>query len=152
MSEYLRRTIRERTAGAQARAVARGATPWARVPAGYARQHDGTLAPDPPTIPIVRRAFEMRAAGSSITDIRAYLRSNGIERSHRGVQVMLASRVYLGEIHFGNLVNLRAHEAIIDRDLWERVQRMVIPRGRRASSDRLLARLGVLRCGSCGAR
>jgi hypothetical protein len=29
---------------------------------------------------------------------------------------------------------------------------MVIPSGRKAKSERLLARLGVLRCGSCGAR
>lgn len=80
------------------------------------------------------------------------LKSHGVERSPRGVQVMLASRVYLGEVHFGELVNLEAHEPIIDRDLFERVQRMVVPRGRQPKSDRLLARLGVLRCGSCGAR
>src|SRR5207302_4740336 len=52
----------------------------------------------------------------------------------------------------GELVNLSAHEAIIDRELWQRVQRMVVPRGRQPGSVRLLARLGVLRCGSCGAR
>ena len=80
------------------------------------------------------------------------LKSHGVERSHRGVQVMLASRIYLGEVHFGKLVNLTAHEPTIDRELWTRVQRMVIPRGPRPSSDRLLARLGILRCGSCGAR
>jgi len=32
------------------------------------------------------------------------------------------------------------------------VQRVKAPRGRRAKSDRLLARVGVLRCGSCGSR
>jgi hypothetical protein len=87
-----------------------------------------------------------------MTQIRAMLKSHGIQRSHRGVQVMLASRVYLGEVHFGKLVNIHAHEPIIERELWDRVQRMVIPRGRQPGSDRLLARLGVLRCGSCGAR
>jgi site-specific DNA recombinase len=80
------------------------------------------------------------------------LKSHGIERSHRGVQVMLASRIYLGEVHFGDLVNLKAHTPIVDRELWERVQRRKIPRGRKAKSDYLLARLGVLRCGSCGGR
>jgi len=29
---------------------------------------------------------------------------------------------------------------------------MVVPRGPKPKSDRLLARLGVLRCGSCGSR
>ena len=37
------------------------------------------------------------------------------------------------------------------RDL-ERLQRVSVPRGRRAKSERLLARLGVLRCGTCDAR
>jgi len=152
VSEYFRRSARERSAEGQARAVARGATPWARVPLGYRRLDDGTLEPNPDEIPLVKKVFEMRAAGASHSRIRDMLKDHGITRSHRGVQVMLESRVYLGEIHFGKLVNLHAHEPIIDRELWQRVQRMVIPRGRRGSSDRLLARLGVLRCGSCGAR
>ena len=152
VAEHQRRSAKERSAEGQARAVARGATPWARVPLGYNRRDDGTLEPDPETVPIAQRVFAMRAEGASMTHIRAMLRSHGIERSHRGVQVMLASRVYLGEIHFGKLVNLDAHEAIIDRELWHRVQQMVLPRGRRPSSNRLLSRLGVLRCGSCGAR
>jgi site-specific DNA recombinase len=151
VSEYQRRTTRERTAGAQARAVARGATPWARVPVGYDRRN-GTLSPNPDEVPIVRRAFQMRADGESIMQIRKMLKAHGIERSHRGVQVMLANRIYLGEVHFGKLANLTAHEPIIDREMWTRVQRMVIPRGPQPASERLLARLGVLRCGSCGAR
>jgi DNA invertase Pin-like site-specific DNA recombinase len=151
VNEYQRRTTTERTAGAQARAVARGATPWARVPLGYDRSN-GTLSPKPDEVPIVRRAFKMRADGESITQIRKMLKSHGVERSHRGVQVMLANRIYLGEVHFGKLVNLTACEPIIDRELWNRVQRMVIPRGPQPGSDRLLARLGILRCGSCGAR
>jgi hypothetical protein len=36
--------------------------------------------------------------------------------------------------------------------LFERVQRTRAPRGRYGKSPRLLARLGVLRCGSCGTR
>lgn len=151
VNEYQRRTTTERTAGAQARAVARGATPWARVPAGYTRSN-GTLTPNPVEVPVVQRAFEMRAEGSSIMQVRKMLKAHGIERSHRGVQVMLANRIYLGEVHFGKLVNLAACEPIIDRALWDRVQRLVVPRGPQPASERLLARLGVLRCGSCGAR
>jgi len=66
---------------------------------------------------------------------------------------MLRSRMYLGEIHFGALHNLNAHEPIIkDRALFERVQQRTVSRGRQAKSQRLLARLGVLRCGTCGSR
>ena len=160
VNEYQRRTTTERTAGAQAHAVARGATPWARVALGYQRRDinpttgkpTGPLVPDPEQVPIVRRAFKMRAGGESMTQIRKMLRSHGVERSHRGVQVMLANRIYLGEVHFGKLVNLTAHKPIVERELWNRVQRMVIPRGPQPASERLLARLGILRCGSCGSR
>ena len=37
-----------------------------------------------------------------------------------------------------------------DRDDFGQVQRMKVPRGRQPKSDRLLARLRVLRCGTCG--
>jgi hypothetical protein len=86
-------------------------------------------------------------------EIQAWLAKNGIERSISGVESMLRSRMYLGEIHFGDLHNLNAHEPIIkDRALFERVQRRTVSRGRQAKSKRLLARLGVLRCGTCGSR
>ncbi len=152
VSEYVRRSAKERSAEGQARAVARGATPWARVPLGYTRRENGTLEPDLQRVAIVERAFEMRGSGSSIPEIQNMLKSCGVDRSQGGVQVLLKSRVYLGEIHFGKMVNLHAHEPIVNRDLWKRVQRMAIPRRRRPSSDRLLARLGVLRCGSCDSR
>jgi hypothetical protein len=64
---------------------------------------------------------------------------------------MLRSRMYLGEIHFGEVHNTHAHEAIIrDRGLFERVQRRTVSRGRRAKSERLLAHLGVGGAGRAG--
>ena len=152
VSEYQRRTAGERSAEAQARAVARGVTPWPNVTPGYLRVKDAPLSPDPRTAPVVAEAFRMRADGATIADVRAYLAAHAVERSYHGVCSLLASRVVLGEIHFGDLVNLSAHPAIVDRDTWQRVQRVKVSRGRRAKSDRLLARLGVLRCGSCGSR
>jgi site-specific DNA recombinase len=152
VNEYQRRSAKERSAAAQERAVARGAPPWARVTPGYRRQDDGTYAVNEQEAPIARRAFEMRDEGTTITEIRAMLKAHGIERSHRGVQVMLANRAYLGEIHFGDLHNLDAHTAIIDRELFNRVQKRKVPRGPKPKSSRLLSRLGVLRCGSCNSR
>jgi len=86
-------------------------------------------------------------------EIQALLAENGIERALSGVAWMLRSRMYLGEVHFGELHNPRAHEAIVkDRGLFERVARRTVSRGRQAKSERLLARLGVLRCGTCASR
>lgn len=160
--EYQRRTAAERSAEGQARAVARGVVPWARIPPGYhptvvghtskGRPIQGPLEADPETAPVVADAFRRRAQGAPVAAVREYLAEHGIVRSYQGVQVMLSSRLYLGEIHFGELVNLSAHPAIIDTATWRKVQRMRTPRGRRPSSDRILARLGVLRCAGCGAR
>ncbi|MDP9344308.1 MAG: recombinase family protein, partial [Actinomycetota bacterium] len=152
VSEYQRRTAKERSAGGQQRAVARGVLPYPNVPPGYKRGSEGVLVRDPVTAPVVADAFALRADGATIHDVRAYLAQHGIERSYHGVTALLASRVVLGEIHFGGLVNLQAHEAIVDAGTWRRVQRVSTPRGRRAKSERLLARLGVLRCASCDAR
>jgi Recombinase zinc beta ribbon domain len=40
----------------------------------------------------------------------------------------------------------------VDSDVFSKVQRLTISKGRRGTSERLLARLGVLRCASCGSR
>jgi DNA invertase Pin-like site-specific DNA recombinase len=149
VSEYHRRAVRERSGAAQARAVARGVAPWPNIPPGYERGPEGVLRPSRDA-PAVLDAFRMRAAGETIKDIRAFLSDLGVDRSYHGIQSMLTSRVYLGEIHFGKLVNLEAHEPIVDPVTWKAAQRP--PRGLRSTSDRLLSRLGVLRCGTCGSR
>ncbi len=151
VSEYHRRVTSERTAEAKRRAIARGVPTFPNVPPGYRQLEDGTLQPDEHA-PAVAEAFRMRARGATIADVRAHLRAHGVERSYHGVQALLASRVVLGELWFGQLVNESAHPAIVDRGTWEQVQRVRLPRGRRPKSDRLLARAGVLRCGTCGSR
>jgi hypothetical protein len=111
------------------------------------------LVVEPAAAKLVVQAFRRRDRGASLVEIQAWLATNGIERALSGVAWLLRSRMYLGEIHFGELHNTHAHQAIIsDRRLFERVQRRTVSRGRQAKSERLLARLGVLRCGTCGSR
>jgi site-specific DNA recombinase len=155
-SEYQRRQTKERIPEAHRRAVERGVVPYPNTPPGYERVTDERgknprLIPYPVEAPVVAQAFQLRAAGKSIKEVRAFLKENGIDRSYHGVQSLLRSRVVLGEVHFGDLVNPNAHEPIVDAATWRNVQKMVVSRGRQAKSERLLARLGVLRCGSCGA-
>lgn len=150
VAQFYREQAAEKSRAGQAAAVARGAVPWSRVPLGYTRRDDGTLEPNPDEVPLVVECFRRRVKGDSYMTIRGWLREHGIERTPRGVEQLLGSRVYLGEIHFGQLKNLKAHDPIIERDLFERVQRMKAPRGPQPKSDRLLARLKVVRCGSCG--
>jgi site-specific DNA recombinase len=150
-SEYYRRSVGERTAEAQADAVARGVPPFANFPPGLARGKDGRLI-HTADVPLVLGAFELRAEGKTIKEVRSFLQQNGVQRSYHGVQDMLGNRLYVGEIHFGEMANLGAHDPIVPRDLFNRVQRIKVTRGRKPKSDQLLARLGVLRCGTCGAR
>ena len=149
--QYCSEIISEKVRPAHARAVANGVLPNSRIPPGLVRSADGVLAPDDKA-PVVVEAFERRDRGASIPEVQAFLAANGIERSISGVQSMLRSRMYLGEIKFGKLENSHAHKPILDRRLFERVQRRTGIRGRQAKSQRLLARLGVLRCGKCGSR
>lgn len=152
VAEYSRRVVAERTQDAKRRAVERGVPPFANIPPGYRRDKDARLEIDPGPAKAVREAFKMRAGGSTVMDVREHLRSQGVERSFHGVTSLLASRMYLGELSFGDLLNTTSHPPLIDPSTWAAVQRMKSPRGRRAKSERLLARLGVLRCGTCGAR
>ncbi len=152
LNEDQRRAVGEKMQAVQERCVAEGRPPWSRVALGYRRSSDGRLVVEPGEVPIVNEAFKMRAGGESLKVIRKMLQGHGVERSYRGIQVMLANRIYLGELHFGKLVNLAACEPIVDRALFDRVARSFVPRGPKPKSPRLLSRLGVLRCGTCGAR
>ena len=151
--QYFAEITGEKVTAAQARAVARGVYPHPKVPVGYVRGENGVLVVEPAAAKVVVQAFKRRDLGASLVEIQAFLADNGIERALSGVAWMLRSRMYLGEIHFGELHNTHAHEAIVkDRGLFERVARRTVSRGRQAKSERLLARLGVLRCGTCASR
>jgi DNA invertase Pin-like site-specific DNA recombinase len=151
MAEYFRRSVRERSGDAQRRAVERGVVPFPTIPPGYRRQDDGTLAIDKREAPAIAAVFAMRADGKALRECREYLRRKGIERSWYSTQQLLRNRIYLGELRFGELVNTAAHEPIVDTDTWRRAQGRA-QRSAPEPSNRLLARLGVLRCATCGAR
>jgi site-specific DNA recombinase len=152
VAEYHRRVTAERTIEGKRRAVARGVAPFPNLPPGLRRGKGEIIELDQRKARVVAEAVRMRAGGETIAAIRAYLGKRGIKRSYHGTQALLGSRMLLGELHFGELVKQDAFPAIIDVETWQRAQRVSVPRGRRPKSERMLARLGVLRCGTCGAR
>jgi Recombinase/Recombinase zinc beta ribbon domain len=151
MAEYQARSTAERVRGAQTAAVARGVPPWRHDLPGYTRNADGVYEPNGDA-DVVREAFEMRAAGKSQRECREHLLAHGIQRTLASVGRMFSNRAYLGELHFGDMHNLSAWPAIVEPELFAAVQRAEAPRGRTAKSQLLLARLGVLRCGTCDSR
>ncbi len=152
VAEYHRRVTGERTQDAKRRAVARGVPPFPNVPPGYRRDEDGRLEPHPDEARVVADAFRLRADGATVMEVRGHLRAHGIERTFHGTQSLLGSRIVLGELRFGEMVNTGSHPAIVDAQTWQLVQQARSPRGPRPKSDRLLARLGLLRCATCGGR
>jgi DNA invertase Pin-like site-specific DNA recombinase len=151
VNEYHGKVLAERVRGAQAAAVARGVPPWSQNPPGYSRNAEGVYEPDE-NKPVAIKMFEMRAAGKSQNDCREHLLAHGIRRTLASVGKLLSSRIYLGELRFGDFHNPKAHKAIISPELFAAAQRAKAPRGRTAKSQLLLARLGVLRCGTCDSR
>lgn len=150
MSEYYSRLTGEKTYPAQVDAVERGIAPWAILPLGYIRGEDRKSHVDDKAKIVVIEAFERREAGASLQGIVEFLHARGYPRSFRSVQKMFHNRFYLGELHFGKLVNPRSHEAIIDGRLFRSVSAMRgDSRGPRDKSPNLLARQGLVFCATC---
>lgn len=164
-NELPSRYAKEKVRDAHVAAIGEGIPPYAAVP-GYRKAASGRFEVDGELAEVAVEAFGMRDRGCSINAIRRYLLEHGVRRSYAGVEGMLRSRTYLGEVVFGELAYrgdgvdaddqavdpVEAHPAIVDRAVWQRVQDRRATRGRQAKSDRLLARCGVLRCGTCGSR
>jgi DNA invertase Pin-like site-specific DNA recombinase len=150
MAEFHARMTAEKTYPAQVEAVAAGIIPWARLPLGYVRGEDRRAHVYDDAKKVVQKAFDLREAGMSLEGIVKFLHAQGYPRSFRSVEKMFWSRFYLGELHFGKLVNLNSHEAIIDPRQFRSVQKMRGDnRGPRGQSPSLLARQGLLVCGTC---
>ena len=151
--QYFGAMTGEKVTAARAWAVAGGVYPHPRIPVGYVRGEDGVLVVEPAAARVVVRAFGRRDLGASLVEIQAFWPGTGSSARSLVWRGCCALGCIWGEIHFGGLHNPRAHGAIVkDRGLFERVARRAVSRGRQARSERLLARLGVLRCGTCGSR
>ena len=175
-TEMPARQAEYRTGLAQREAIAEGIPCYMAVP-GYIKPTGERFVIDE-SVPreAIVRMFEMRDELASINSIRAYLTEQGIRSGRRGhvgnplspsaVESMLRSPAYIGLVVFGDLAYrgegvevdndevdpVPVHEAIVDADLWHRVQSRKASSGRSAKSDRLLARQGVLFCKSCESR
>ncbi len=151
LAEYQRRSTAERVGEAQRRAIERGVAPWRHTTPGYTRNEHSVFTPNE-SAPAVAEAVRMRGDGVTVRECREYLAKHGIERTMAAVSRLFHDRALLGELHFGDLHNLNAHPAIITPEEFRRASAAASPRGRNGKSDRLLARLGVLRCATCDAR
>lgn len=120
---------------------------------GYRPGPDGRYEVDPVEAAHVREAFARRAAGEGPGEIARWLASvgarnrHGREPSYMFVRTMLSNRRYIGEYSWGGVTVPGGVPAIVDEDLFNRVQRL--HRGRGASGSYPLS--GVLHDAGSGA-
>ena len=150
----------ERYAGnwsyAKANAIANGVA-IAKAPAfGYRFDAEHRYIVEASEAPIVRELFELRAAGGSWSElVELFEARTGRQTARQTMSKLTRSRVYLGEVAYGELVNPAAHEAIVDLDVWETVQRVngeregdQAGRGHAGAARSFLG--GIARCQGCG--
>lgn len=124
-----------------------------KVPRGYVKGDDRRLTPGPDA-PLVHSAFAEILAGTATA---RQLALGPLKMSISGVRQMLRNRVYIGEVNVAPFSNPNAHPAIVERALFDAVQRKLdegVRPGRKktgASEPRPAALLaGLVRCASCG--
>jgi DNA invertase Pin-like site-specific DNA recombinase len=150
MAEFFPAQTGEKTRAARIDALDRGIVVFPYVPLGYRKGPDRKLVVEPVEGPLVTECFRMRARGVSIDAVRAFLASRGIEQTYRQVQIMFGHELYLGQIKDGQLTSYETHEPLVDLPLFRQVQRVQVARGRKPRQPRMLSKLGLAVCGSCG--
>lgn len=122
---------------------------------GYDRR-DGHLVVNPKQAAVVREVFARYADGASLADIALDLQTRGVptRRGGRywtasGVRQMLGNATYAGLLPYKGEVLPATHEAIVDEDMWARVQER--RRQRRRNRGQVGRHYSALCCcGLCG--
>jgi site-specific DNA recombinase len=119
-----------------------------------------TIAPEPEAARLIKKLFEWYATGTlSLKEAARKAREAGLvyRKSGKPVPVstihkILRNRLYSGEFEWGGRIYQGKHQALIPRELWERVQDVLdgryAKRHRRAKHD--FAFTGLITCGHCG--
>lgn len=127
------------------------------LPLGYTRDEHKHIIPDPVVAPLIRRCFELYAAGTKEKELVDWLRSQGVT-GQRGKPIgngvmyrLLRSRRYLGEFEIQS-VKYEGIEPLVPAELFEQVQTM-FPTSRNNAAGR--AKVNYLLsckcfCGYCG--
>jgi site-specific DNA recombinase len=154
MAEFELDRMRETWDESRRRAVDRGIHIAGRLPIGYLRSDDGTLAPDPDLADRVASCFRMRAERRTWGEVVGFAKESGDGRpdepawTHRSLSLLMKNKVYVGEARSGAYRLPGAHEPIVDRGIFELVQLARTATAQPSGRAALLA--GLLRCSGCG--
>lgn len=148
-----RDTIVERVTSGRRRRVRTGKWYGGRVPFGYRwNAEDEVLEIVPEQAELVKKVFSMYLQGNSYLSIADWLAARTKDRviDHSVIRDMLQRPVYTGHFNNAGVLVRGNHEAIIDMETFERVQKEIQRRkeGRAPLGNYLLS--GLLKCGVCG--
>ena len=125
----------------------------------YVDRETGVLAVDPLTAPIVREIFTEYDRGARMSEIRDALAARGVRTSKGkdfkicGISLILKNRKYIGEYKYGDVIIPDGLPAIVEKDLFERVQRKMEANKKapaRYKADEAYLLTTKLFCGDCG--
>ncbi len=130
-------------------------------PIGYTNKlRNHTILKDPENWQLVAKLFEEYATGKyTLEQIQKLALSLGLmsRRSKKTfslsrIQRMLKNPFYYGLFEFKNEIYEGNHEPIISKQLFEKVQRVLLDRGkpRKEKSNRGFGFLAIFKCGECG--
>jgi site-specific DNA recombinase len=172
-AEFEREMIIDRVINGMERKAAKGKWTVGTEPFGYSRDTEHHLVAIDDEITIVklifylytRRRLGCRAIATHLNE-RNLLRRRAHRKavtqpgtqpwSHKTVTDVLTNRVYLGEVHFREIVAVDAHAAVIDPATFDLAQKVLAERGEMpakkamASSDYHLT--GKITCPACNQR
>lgn len=129
------------------------------IPVGYVVGEEGVLMPDPEMALVVQEIFARYDSGQTMSEIKEMLNFRGVRTKKGkqftvgGVSVILHNRKYIGEYKYGEVVIPDGIPAIIETEIFERVQRRLAsnkkaPARYKAPEEYLLTT--KLFCGHCG--
>jgi len=128
-------------------------------PFGYDRTPDGGLTINEPEAAVIRRAVDLFLGGTPLTRVVTQFVDEGVPtasgkawRVGTLADILRSPRIAGLRPAGGEIVGPANWEPIIDRARWEQMQaRLTVTKRGRPSTSSLLAGLGVLSCGVCGA-
>ena len=159
MSEYYSAELSVKIKRGQTENALKGKNNGGHIPLGYRVGPDDVLEIDPLTAPFAQEVFRRYDSGETITAIVQYLNDSGI-RTSKGkpfrigsLNAVLRNRKYIGEYHYGSIVIPNRLPALINEELFNRVQRRIetnkhAPAKAKADEEYLLTT--KLFCGKCG--
>ncbi|MDP2676955.1 MAG: recombinase family protein [bacterium] len=128
-------------------------------PVGYLNDvRAKTIVVDRKKSKTIRAAFELYAQGNSrLEDISQYLFENGVRsiygnRLHKDrAKFILTNPFYYGHFRYAKEMYEGKHTPLVDKQLFDKVQGVIIRRGHPHKNGRdPKALCGLLRCGECG--